>query len=111
MLKPHADRALIKPDDLSITKMGIALSSTLHLPALTGEVIEVGKGRLLKNGNYVPMEIYPGDKVMYINYRYSEVEDRDTKEKYLVIQAEDILGVVEWVSLSQQQKESEAGSN
>jgi chaperonin GroES len=57
-----------------------------------GEVVAVGPGKRLENGELAPMGVKTGDKVLFTKYAPDEVEIED--EKYLVIDEEKILGVI-----------------
>ena len=57
-----------------------------------GEVIAVGDGRVLNNGEVLPFSVKVGEKVLYNKYAGSEVI-LDT-EKYLIIKETDILAIV-----------------
>ena len=58
-----------------------------------GEVVAVGPGRLLENGNRVALEVKVGDKVIYSKYSGTEVK-KDGVE-YLILNGErDILAIL-----------------
>ena len=57
-----------------------------------GEVIAVGPGRKSEDGEYLPMEVKVGDKVLY--GKYSGTELKLDGEVYLIIKESDILAVL-----------------
>ena len=68
-LKPNADRILIRPWDASKE-----LGSTLHIPKTSktskptvchGQVVAVGPGTYLSNGDKMPMIAKVGDTILY----------------------------------------------
>ena len=74
MIKPLADRVVIKAlDREEVTKSGIVLpdTATKEKPQ-EGEVIEVGTGRTLDNGQKVALEVKKGDRVIFAKYAGTE---------------------------------------
>ncbi|WP_338825934.1 10 kDa chaperonin [Moorella thermoacetica] len=92
--QPLGDRVLIKPlESEEKTAAGIVLPDTAKEKPQQGEVIAVGPGRLLDNGERVKMEVKAGDRVLYARYAGTELKQGDAK--YLVLSERDILAVVE----------------
>jgi len=56
-------------------------------------VIAVGNGKILENGQRVPLDIKAGDRVLFGKYAGSEVKIEG--EEYLILREDDILGVLE----------------
>ncbi|KUK41386.1 MAG: 10 kDa chaperonin [Clostridia bacterium 62_21] len=75
------------------TKGGIVLPDTAKEKPQKGEVVAVGPGRLLDNGQRVAIELKAGDKVLYSKYAGNEV--KIDGEEYLILREADILGVLE----------------
>lgn len=75
------------------TKGGIVLPDTAKEKPQKGEVVAVGPGRLLDNGQRVAIDLKPGDRVLYSKYAGNEVKLDD--EEYLILRESDILGVIE----------------
>lgn len=77
---PLSDRILLKPIEAdNITASGIILpeSANKERPSLY-EVIAVGPGRLDKNGNFVQVELQPGDHVISGQYSGDDLKVEDT---------------------------------
>ena len=55
------------------------------------EVIAVGSGKIV-DGKEVPVQVKPGDRVIYGKYTGTEIKYEG--EKYLVINADDIIAIV-----------------
>ncbi|MCG0278562.1 MAG: co-chaperone GroES [Thermanaeromonas sp.] len=92
--KPLGDRVLVKVIEAEEkTKGGIVLPDTAKEKPQQGEVLAVGPGRVLENGQRLPMEVKKGDKVIFAKYAGTEVKEGE--EKYLLISERDILAVVE----------------
>jgi chaperonin GroES len=60
---------------------------------LTAEVIAVGSGRVLKDGQKVPLEVKVGDKVLVGKYSGSEIKLEDVE--YLIVREDEVLGILE----------------
>lgn len=94
MLKPLGDRVVIKTlDREEITKSGIVLpdTATKEKPQ-EGQVVEVGSGKLLENGQKVALEVQKGDKVIFSKYAGSEI--KIDGEEYLILSERDILAII-----------------
>ncbi|MFZ5364553.1 MAG: co-chaperone GroES [Patescibacteria group bacterium] len=93
-IKPLGDRVIIKPiaEDIT-TKSGIVLPETVEKEkAERGEILAIGPGRLLDNGELAPMSVKVGDKVMF--KKYSPDEIKVDGEELLVISEQDILAII-----------------
>jgi len=94
-IKPISDHILIEPiKEEEKTKTGILLpdSAEKERPE-QGKVIAVGPGKKDESGKVVPLEVKPGDRVLFTKYGPTEikVEDKD----YLIAKEEDILAILE----------------
>ena len=58
-----------------------------------GEVVAVGKGKLLDNGDLRSLDLNIGDRVLFAKYSGTEV--KMDGEEYLVMREDDIMGVIE----------------
>ena len=68
-LQPLGDRVVIEREESEqITAGGIVLPDTAKNKPVRGEVIAVGDGKLLKNGTRVPLQVKPGDRVVFTSY-------------------------------------------
>lgn len=93
-VKPLGDRVIIKPiaEDIT-TKAGIVLPETVEKEkAEKGEVLAVGPGRILDNGQLAPMSVKVGDKVMF--KKYSPDEIKIDGQDLLIISESDILAII-----------------
>ena len=59
----------------------------------TAEVVSVGEGKLDKDGQRVPLEVSQGDVIVFAKYSGTEISLNG--EDYMILDADDILGVVE----------------
>ena len=91
--KPLNDHVLIKPiNGNEVSKAGIILPDTVDQEKPEkGEVVAVGSGKLLENGQRAPMSVKVGDKVIFKKYSPDELPG---DEDLMVIKEEDILAVI-----------------
>lgn len=94
-LTPLGDRVLIKVPEVKEvkTQSGLLLAGNAVEKPQEAEVIAVGKGKRLDNGEYVPMDVKVGDKVIYSKFGGTEV--KVDEETYILMDANDILAIVE----------------
>lgn len=93
-VKPLADRILIKPLAAEEkTASGIVLPDTVKEKPQQGEVLAVGSGKLLENGEKVALEVKVGDKVIYSKYAGNEI--KIDGEECMILNERDILAIVE----------------
>jgi chaperonin GroES len=93
-IQPLGDRVVVKPLEAeSKTKGGILLPDTAKEKPQEGEVIAVGKGRVLDNGTVQPLEVKVGDRILYGKYSGNEITTKDGDE-LLIMKEEDILAII-----------------
>lgn len=94
-IKPLGDRVLVKPlKEEEVTASGIVLPETVDKEKKAeGEVIAVGPGKLLENGQRAVMEVKVGDKVLFEKWGGEEVKVR--KEEYKILSQDKILAIIE----------------
>ena len=93
-LQPTSDHIIVKAVNDEITsKSGIVIPDTANKERpMKGEVIAVGPGKILDNGELRKMEIKKGDKVLFTKYGPTEVKvDGD---EYLVLNESDVLAII-----------------
>lgn len=94
MLKPLGDRVVLKVQKKEEQSIGgIVIASNAKEKPTTGEVIAVGNGRILDNGQRVEPEVKVGQSVVFDKYAGSEVKYEG--EEYLVIRENDIIAVID----------------
>jgi len=93
-IRPLHDRVLVKRlEEEEKTKGGIIIPDTAKEKPIEGEVIAVGNGKLLENGEIKPLEVKVGDKVLFGKYAGTEITIDG--ELYLMMREDDILGIIE----------------
>ncbi|MFH1247760.1 MAG: co-chaperone GroES [Candidatus Omnitrophota bacterium] len=93
-LQPLGDRIVVKPLEAETkTKGGIVLPDTAKEKPQQGEVIAVGKGKVLDSGTVQALEVKVGDKVLYGKYTGNEFTSKEGDE-LLIIREDDILAII-----------------
>ena len=93
MLKPLADRVLVKVEEEETKTMGgILLPDTAQKKSQKGVVVAVGSGKMTEEGKRLPLEVKEGDEVLFAKYSGTEIEDKG--EKYLLLSERDILAML-----------------
>jgi chaperonin GroES len=91
-VRPLRDRVLVKRLDEGEQKVGgIIIPDTAKEKPQRAEVVAVGSGRTLENGQRVPLTVKPGDKVLVGKWSGTEVKIDGTE--YLIIKEDEILGI------------------
>jgi len=83
-------KALDKKDEI---RSGIIIPETAKEKPQEGEIIAAGKGKIGEDGKIIPMDVKPGDKILYGKYSGTEVKIEG--QEYLIMHQEDILGIIE----------------
>ena len=92
MLRPLGDHILVKPGEAEqVTASGLVLPDTAQKKPREGEVLAVGSGKLLENGQRAPMEVSVGDVVVYAQYGGTEVTVEG--EDYVILDEGSVLAV------------------
>ena len=93
MLKPLGDRIVVKALEAEATSAGgIVLPDTAKEKPQQGEVLAVGPGKLLDNGQRSTIDVKVGDKVVYSKYGGTEIKIGG--EEVIILRADDVLGVL-----------------
>ena len=93
-LRPLHDRVVIRrTEEERKSPGGIVIPDTAAEKPIRGEVIAVGKGKILENGKVRPMDLRVGDRVLF--GKYSGTEVKVAGEELIVAREEDIMAVIE----------------
>jgi chaperonin GroES len=88
-IQPLEDRAVILPAEEAESMRGpLYIPDTAKEKPTRGEVLAVGPGRIEK-GERIPMEVKPGDQVIYGKYSGTPYQVGD--DELIIIKASDIL--------------------
>ncbi|MFZ3172034.1 MAG: co-chaperone GroES [Carboxydocellales bacterium] len=93
MLKPIGERVILKAlAGEEKTASGIVLPDTAKEKPVEGEIVAIGSGRVLENGERLALEVKVGDKVIFSKYAGTEIKYEG--QDYLILGERDILAIV-----------------
>ncbi len=93
-IRPLHDRVIVRRlEEERKTAGGIVIPDTAKEKPIQGEIVAVGKGKILENGEVRALDVKVGDKVLF--GKYSGTEVKVSNEELLVMREEDIVGVIE----------------
>ncbi len=92
-LSPLGDKIIVTIADAEEqTESGIVLPESAQERPQQGNVTAVGPGRRLKGGKIVMSPVHVGDRVIFAKYTGSEVKLEG--QEYLIVEGDDLLGVI-----------------
>jgi chaperonin GroES len=92
-VRPLRDRVLVRRIEEEEQKVGgIIVPDTAKEKPQQAEVMAVGSGRVLENGQRVPLTLKAGDKVLV--GKWSGTEVKIDGEEYLILKEDEVLGVL-----------------
>jgi chaperonin GroES len=93
-IRPLHDRVIVKRlEEERTTPGGIVIPDSATEKPIKGEVIAVGKGKILENGEVRPLDVKVGDSVLF--GKYSGTEVKVDGQELLVMREEDVMAVIE----------------
>jgi len=94
-LRPLHDRVIIKRIEVEAKSAGgIVLTGSAAEKSTRGEIVAVGNGRILDNGEVRALDVKAGDKVLF-NEGYGVKTEKIDGEEYLIMSESDILAIEE----------------
>ncbi|MBI3571099.1 MAG: co-chaperone GroES [Gammaproteobacteria bacterium] len=93
-IRPLHDRVIVRRlEEERKSPGGIVIPDTVKEKPVQGEVVAVGKGKIMEDGKIRPLDVKAGDKILF--GKYSGTEVKVGNEELLVMREEDIMGIVE----------------
>ena len=93
-IRPLHDRVVIKRmEEERLSAGGIVIPDTATEKPIKGEVIAVGEGKPLDNGQVRALKVKTGDKVLF--GKYSGTEVKVDGDELVVMREEDVMAVIE----------------
>lgn len=93
-IRPLHDRVIVRRmEEERLSAGGIVIPDSATEKPVQGEVLAVGNGKKLDNGEVRPLDVKVGDKVLF--GKYSGTEVKIGGEDLLVMREEDLMGVIE----------------
>jgi len=94
-IRPLHDRVIVKRLEVeSLSAGGIVLTGSAAEKSTRGEVLAVGTGRILDNGEVKPLAVKAGDQVIF-NEGFNVKKEKIDGEEVLILSEGDILALVE----------------
>src|SRR5262245_60642423 len=93
-IRPLHDRVIVKrQEEERKTASGIVIPDTGAEKADQGEIMAVGKGKVLEDGKVRALDVKVGDRILFGKYSGQTVKVEG--DELLVMREEDIMGVIE----------------
>ena len=93
-LRPLHDRVIVKRmEEEKMSAGGIVIPDSATEKPIKGEILAVGAGKILENGNVRALAVKVGDKVMF--GKYSGTEVKVDGQELLVMREEDLIAIIE----------------
>ncbi len=94
-IRPLHDRVILKRTEQETTSAGgIVLTGSAAEKSTRGEILAVGNGRLLDNGEVKPLDVKVGDIVIF-SEGYGLKTEKIEGQEVLILSESDILAIVE----------------
>jgi chaperonin GroES len=92
-IKPLHDRAVIRRlEEQRTSPGGIVIPDSAAEKPIRGEVMAIGKGKIMENGDIRPMDVKVGDKILFGKYAGTEI--KVDGEDLVVMREDDIMAVI-----------------
>ena len=93
-IRPLYDRIIVKRVEAeTTTKSGLIIPDTAKEKPIEGEVVAVGNGKVLDDGNVRALEVKAGDRILF--GKYSGTEIKIDGQEHLILREDEVLAVVE----------------
>jgi len=92
-VRPLYDRIIVKrSEEEESVRNGIFIPDSAKEKPQEGEVVAVGRGRRLDDGQIVPLDVKTGDRVLFGKYTGSETKLEGTE--YTIMREDDVLAIL-----------------
>jgi len=92
-IRPLSDRLVVKRiEDQETTRNGIFIPDSAKEKPQEGEIIAVGLGKRLEDGQRVTPDVKVGDRILFGKYSGSDTKLDGTE--YIIMREDDVLGVL-----------------
>ena len=93
-IRPLYDRIVVKRiDEQETTRSGIIIPDSAKEKPQEGEVMAIGKGKRLDDGQMVALDVKVGDRILFGKYSGNEIKLDGTE--YIIMREDDVLGVLD----------------
>ena len=92
-IRPLHDRIIIKRvAEEETVRGGIIIPDSAKEKSQEGEVIAVGNGKILENGQRVALDVKEEDRILFGKYAWSDI--KLAEEEDLILLEDEVLGVI-----------------
>ncbi len=93
-VRPLHDRLLVRRiEEQETVRGGIIIPDSAKEKPQEGEVVAVGKGKVLEDGKVQPLDVKEGDRILFGKYSGNEI--KLDGEELLILREEEVLGILE----------------
>ena len=93
-IRPLYDRIVVKRiEEKEQMHGGLYIPDTAKEKPQEGEVVAVGKGKRLEDGKIIPLDVQPGDRILFGKYSGSDI--KLDSEEYLIMREDEVLGILD----------------
>lgn len=93
-IRPLGERVVLRViEDTEQTSGGIFIPDSAKEKPYKGEIVAVGKGKMLESGEREELDVKVGDIVLYEKYQGKDV--KIDNEMFKIIAVKELLGVIE----------------
>jgi chaperonin GroES len=97
--RPLHDRVVVRRiEQQEKTAGGIIIPDTAKEKPMEGEIVAVGPGGRDENGKLIPIDLKPGDRILF--GKWSGTEVKIDGEELLIMKESDVMGVIEGTAAS-----------
>ena len=96
-IRPLYDRVVVRRVEAEAEKThgGLYIPDSAKEKPQEGEVVSVGKGKRLEDGKIVPLDVQPGDRILFGKYSGSEI--KIDGEELMIMREDEVLGILDAV--------------
>ena len=106
-IRPLYDRIVVKRIEQEEQKIGgLYIPDSAKEKPQEGEVVAVGKGKRLEDGKVIPLDVKPGDRILF--GKYSGTEVKIDGEEFLIMKEDEVLGIISGAGKSAEKHEKAA---
>ena len=93
-IRPLYDRIVVRRlEEQESQRNGIFIPDSAKEKPQEGEVISVGRGKMLQDGQVVALDVKAGDRILFGKYSGSDTKLEGTE--YIIMREDDVLGVLD----------------
>jgi chaperonin GroES len=104
-IRPLYDRIVVKRiEEQESTRNGIVIPDSAKEKPQEGEVMAIGRGKRLDDGQIVALDVKAGDRILFGKYSGSEIKLEG--EELIIMREDEVLGILDAQPTKAQKKAS-----